>query len=184
MEQLVSLIAVSIAFALIFGLGTWLFTTLTATIAVRLPSRWRWLALLITAAVSFGAFLVLRPLVLDKPMNQFVFIGLLACVALLVSGATALGLAFVDAGRALVALFAPVVWATVLHFVADQFYLIVTVVFLVVSFGVIFWSPEAPPSVWWERCARRPNRSDRGCRLCLLVGSVVVPLVLMLMRAG
>ena len=104
MEQLVSLIAVGIAFALIFGLGTWVFNMLTAAIAARLPSRWRWLALLITAAVSFGAFLAVRPLVLDKPMNAFVFIGLMACVALLVSGATAVGLALVEASRALVAL--------------------------------------------------------------------------------
>jgi hypothetical protein len=103
-EQLVTVVAVGIVFALIFGLGTWLFNTLTALITARLPDRWRWLALLITAAISCGVFLVLRPLVVDKPMSPSVFIGQFVGVALLVSGATALGLAAVEAGRALVTL--------------------------------------------------------------------------------
>jgi hypothetical protein len=103
-DQLATAVAVAITFGLVFGLGTWFFTRLTRTLATRLTYRLRWLALPITALISVGLFAVLRPLVVDKPMNPLVFVGLFVGVALLVSGATALAYTILEAGKTVIAL--------------------------------------------------------------------------------
>jgi hypothetical protein len=104
-EQFAVAIGVAIAFALIFALGEWFFERLTGRLTTRLRYRWRWLVLPMTALISFGLFTILRPLVLDQPMSPLVFLGLLGAVALLVSGATALGYAIVEAGKLVIGLF-------------------------------------------------------------------------------
>jgi hypothetical protein len=103
MESFATAVSVVITLSLVFGLGTWFYRRLTSAIATHLSDRWRWLALLMTAAISFVVFLLLRPLVLDKPMDLPWFVVACIAVALLVSGATALGYGIVEAGRAVIA---------------------------------------------------------------------------------
>lgn len=61
------------------------FQRLTGVFASRLPIMWRWLAPLMTALICGGLFLGLRPLVVDKPVDYFIFVGLCIVLALLVS---------------------------------------------------------------------------------------------------
>jgi len=104
-EQFPVLVGVALAFGLIFAVGEWFFERLTGRLTTRLRYRWRWLALPLTALISFGLFTVLRPLVLDRPTSPLVFLGLIVAVALLVSGATALGYTILEAGKLVIALF-------------------------------------------------------------------------------
>jgi hypothetical protein len=101
-DQLAGVIGVAIFLGIVFGLGEWLFRALADRLDSRLQAGWRWLTLPIVALLSFAGFVALRPLVLDQPRTPSWFaIGLIA-VALLVSGATALGFAMVKLGRWLV----------------------------------------------------------------------------------
>jgi len=104
MEQVASVVGVAIVFALIFALGEWLFGRLTSKLASRLHAGWRWLALPITAVLSFGAFMALRPLILDQPRTPLWFVGGAIAVALLVTTGTAAGWAMVQLGGWLIAL--------------------------------------------------------------------------------
>src|SRR3990172_11304088 len=99
MEPVASVVGVAVVFALIFALGEWLFGRLTSKLASRLHGGWRWFALPFTAVLSFGAFLVLRPLVLDQPRTPLWFVGGAIAVALLVTTGTATGWAMGPAGR-------------------------------------------------------------------------------------
>ena len=103
MADFANAVAVAVGLALLFGVGRLFFTILTGAFATRLPYRWRWLAMPLTALISFGLFTVLRPLVLDKQTNPLGFVGLCVAVALLVSGATALGLTAVEGWKVLIA---------------------------------------------------------------------------------
>src|SRR3954454_16816816 len=104
MGEILTGLIVAGGFALVLVLGSSLFERLTGAIADRLPYRWRWTRNLLTAAVTFGIFVVLRQLTLDRPQTTLVFISNLVAVALLVAGAVALGYALVQAYEAFVRL--------------------------------------------------------------------------------
>src|SRR5688500_3486857 len=89
MDEIAIALAIGISFAVIFALGELIFRRLTSRVASRLLAGWQWLVLPATAIVSFGAFLAIRPLVLDQPPSLPVLVGLVIAVALLITAATA-----------------------------------------------------------------------------------------------
>jgi hypothetical protein len=99
-EEWISAIIVGIFFGLVFALGGWMFRRLAGRLDARLSAGWRWLTLPTTAVLSFAGFLVLRPLVVDQPRTPLWFVLGFAAIALLVAGATALGVALWRAIRA------------------------------------------------------------------------------------
>jgi hypothetical protein len=94
-DQLASGVAALVILALAGGLVLWGAELLTEWIRTRLPNGYRWLAPLPTAAISGGLFVLLRPLVLNKPIDLFVFAGLSVALFLLVSAGRGLGLTIV-----------------------------------------------------------------------------------------
>lgn len=102
MDQIASVIGFAIVYWLIFALGEWLFRRFTDRLDSRLHAGWRWLTLPVTAIVSWAAFLVLQPFVVDQPQTPLWFAVAFVAIALLVTTGTALGWAVVALGRALV----------------------------------------------------------------------------------
>ncbi len=94
-DQLASGVAAIIILALAVGLVLGSSEILTEMTRTRLPNGWRWLAPLPTAAISGGPFALLRPLVLNKPIDLFVFAGLCVALSLLISVGRGLGLTIV-----------------------------------------------------------------------------------------
>jgi drug/metabolite transporter (DMT)-like permease len=84
---------------IVFLTGTWAYGRLSGSIAARLHSSWRWLALPITGLLCGGAFAVLRPLIVDQPRTPMWFVIGATGVALLFASATAFGWTLVAAGR-------------------------------------------------------------------------------------
>jgi uncharacterized BrkB/YihY/UPF0761 family membrane protein len=90
MEDVAIFVAIAICFGVVYALVEYVFRRLSGELASRLHGVWRWLVLPLVAAVAYGAFVVLRPFVLDKPPSVHVMIGGLVEIALLVIIATAL----------------------------------------------------------------------------------------------
>jgi hypothetical protein len=91
MVQLAIFLALAVSFGVLYALVEWVFRRLTGHLASRLHAGWRWLALPLTALISWTGFVALRPLVLDQPPSVPVLIGSLTAVALLVITGTAAG---------------------------------------------------------------------------------------------
>lgn len=104
MDQVASAAATIIIALLVVGLGKLIFAILTGLFSARLSYKWHWLAPLMTALISGGLFALLRPLVIDKPLNFFVFVGLCIAVSLLVSAGTGLALGAIEIVKTVVAL--------------------------------------------------------------------------------
>ena len=99
MAEFASVVVAGIILGMVFVTGTWMYGRLSGSIAARLPSSWRWLALPITGILCGGAFAVLRPLIVDQPRTPMWFVIGATGVALLLASATALGWTIVEAGR-------------------------------------------------------------------------------------
>ncbi len=104
MEQFAAVVVAGIVLGIVFMTGTWMYGRLSESIAARLHSSWRWLALPITGILCGGAFAVLRPLIVDQPRTPMWFVIGATGVALLFASATALGWTLVEVGRRIVAL--------------------------------------------------------------------------------
>jgi len=104
MERLAVAVGVGLSFGIVLLAGRWMYGRLSESIAARLHSSWRWLALPITGVLCGGAFAVLRPLIVDQPRTPLWFVLAATAVALLVATGTALGWTLVQMGRGFVAL--------------------------------------------------------------------------------
>ena len=104
MEGLAVVVVGSIILGLVFWAGLWVYERLSGSIAARLPSSWRWVALPITAVLCGGGFALLRPLIVDQPTTPMWFVLGTTAVALLFASATAFGWTMVEVGRRIVAL--------------------------------------------------------------------------------
>ena len=99
MDGIAGLIGVAIFFGLVFGLGEWMFRRLADRLDSRLHGGWRWLTLPIAAFLCFGAFVLLRPFILEQPRTPLWFLIAVIAITLLVAGTYASANAVVALGK-------------------------------------------------------------------------------------